>query len=132
MKSSVMEIVGQQFRPEFINRIDESVVFRPLSRENIRMICGIQMQQLSERLAERQLELVVTDAALDRIGEAGFDPVYGARPLKREIQQQVENPLAQYILAGNFVAGDTVFIDVVGDELVFKAEETAPNVAAIH
>lgn len=130
MKTSVMEIVGQQFRPEFINRIDESVVFHPLTRENIRMICGIQMQQLSARLAERQLEMVVTDAALDLIGDAGFDPVYGARPLKREIQQQVENPLAQRILAGDFVAGDTVYIDVGSDGLVFSKEPLAEALAA--
>lgn len=130
MKASVMEIVGQQFRPEFINRIDESVVFHPLTRENIRMICGIQMQLLSARLAERQLEMVVTDAALDLIGDAGFDPVYGARPLKREIQQQVENPLAQRILAGDFVAGDTVYIDVGSNGLVFGKEPLAEALAA--
>jgi ATP-dependent Clp protease ATP-binding subunit ClpB len=133
MKASVMEIVGQQFRPEFINRIDESVVFHPLTRENIRMICGIQMQLLSARLAERQLEMVVTDAALDLLGDAGFDPVYGARPLKREIQQQVENPLAQRILAGDFVAGDTVYIEVGSDGLVFGKEPLATtSAAAVH
>jgi ATP-dependent Clp protease ATP-binding subunit ClpB len=132
MKSAVMDIVGQHFRPEFINRVDESVVFRPLSSENIRLIAGIQMQHLTRRLAERQLDLVITDAALDRIGAAGFDPVYGARPLRREIQQQVENPLAQSILSGVFAAGDTVFIDVVDDELVFSNRESRPNVAMVH
>lgn len=132
MKSAVMDIVGQHFRPEFINRVDESVVFRPLSSENIRLIAGIQMQHLTRRLAERQLDLVITDAALDRIGAAGFDPVYGARPLRREIQQQVENPLAQSILSGAFAAGDTVFIDVVDDELVFSNRESRPNVAMVH
>ena len=132
MKQSVMEIVGQHFRPEFINRVDEAVVFKPLSSENIRMIAGIQVQQLAKRLAARQLELVITDAALDRIGEAGFDPVYGARPLRREIQQQVENPLAQMILGGEFVAGDTVFVDVSGDQLTFSNKEMTPSIAVVH
>ena len=132
MKSAVMEIVGQHFRPEFINRVDESVVFKPLSAEHIRMIAGIQVSHLAKRLADRHLEFVITDAALDRLGEAGFDPVYGARPLRREIQQQVENPLAQKILAGEFVAGDTVFVDVAGDTLVFSSDEVAPKVAFVH
>ena len=132
MKAAVMEIVGQHFRPEFLNRIDESVVFRPLSRENIRLIAGIQIRHLESRLAERQLDLVITDAALDRIGKAGFDPVYGARPLRREIQQSLENPLAQKILAGEFVSGDTVFVDAAGGELVFGNEEVTPKVAVVH
>ena len=132
MKAAVMEIVGQHFRPEFLNRIDESVVFRPLSKANIRLIAGIQIRQLEARLAERQLELVVTDAALDRIGEAGFDPVYGARPLRREIQHSLENPLAQKLLAGEFAPGDTVFVDAAGGELVFGNEEVAPKVAVVH
>lgn len=132
MKTAVMEIVGQHFRPEFINRVDETVVFKPLSSENIRMIAGIQIQHLARRLADRQLELVITDAALDLIGEAGFDPVYGARPLRREIQQRVENPLAQSILSGDFAPGDTVFVDVHGEELVFSNREAKPQVAVVH
>jgi len=132
MKTAVMEVVGQHFRPEFINRIDESVVFRPLSRANIRMIAGIQIAHLEARLAERQLALVLTDAALDRIGEAGFDPVYGARPLRREIQQRLENPLAQKILGGEYLPGDTVFVDVRGDELAFTSGEETPAVAMVH
>ncbi|MEE9320642.1 MAG: ATP-dependent chaperone ClpB [Granulosicoccus sp.] len=132
MKTSVMEIVSQHFRPEFINRIDETVVFKPLSSEHIRMIAGIQMKLLAGRLEARQLELVVSDAALDRIGEAGFDPVYGARPLKREIQQQVENPLAQLILAGDFVPGDTVYVEVGGDGLVFSNKQADAGVVAAH
>ncbi len=132
MKTAVMEIVGQHFRPEFINRVDESVVFKPLSRENIRLIAGIQVNQLAKRLAARELTLVITDAALDRLGETGFDPVYGARPLRREIQQQLENPLAQYILSGEFVAGDTVYVDASGEELVFSNTEAAPAVAMVH
>ena len=132
MKTAVMEIVGQQFRPEFINRIDESVVFKPLSNANIRIIAGIQLEYLADRLASRNLELVVSDAALDRIGEAGFDPVYGARPLKREIQQRMENPLAQRILAGEFAPGDTVYVDASEGELSFSNEEHAPKVALVH
>jgi len=132
MKNSVMEIVGQHFRPEFINRIDESVVFQPLSRENIRMICGIQMKQLGNRMAERSLELVVSDDALDYIGDAGFDPVYGARPLKRAIQQEVENPLAQFILAGEFEPGEKVFVNVVDGKLTFNDSEVVPDMAAVH
>ncbi|MGQ7843041.1 ATP-dependent chaperone ClpB [Granulosicoccus sp. 3-233] len=132
MKAAVMEIVGQHFRPEFINRVDETVVFKPLSSENIRMIAGFQVQHLARRLADRQLELVITDAALDMIGAAGFDPVYGARPLRREIQQRVENPLAQSILSGDFMPGDTVFIDAEGGELVFSNREAKPNVAVVH
>jgi len=132
MKTAVMDIVGQHFRPEFINRIDETVVFKPLSADNIRMICGIQMKQLAKRLRTRELELVDSDAALDRIGEAGFDPVYGARPLKREIQQQVENALAQHILSGKFAAGDTIYVDVAGTELSFESQESAPKNAAVH
>lgn len=119
MKTAVMEVVGQHFRPEFINRVDETVVFHPLGREQIRAISSIQIQYLAARLADRDMRLQVSEAALDKLGEAGFDPVYGARPLKRAIQQQLENPLAQRILAGEFVAEDEIRVDVSGDELVF-------------
>ena len=112
MKSAVMEIVGQHFRPEFINRVDETVVFHPLGREQIRAITDIQIDYLRKRLAERDMKLEVSSDALDRLGEAGFDPVYGARPLKRAIQQQVENPLAQRILKGEFGPGDTIVLRV--------------------
>ncbi len=120
MKSAVMEVVGQHFRPEFINRIDESVVFHPLGRTQIRAITTIQVDILRQRLQDRDIELVVSEAALDKLGEAGFDPVYGARPLKRAIQQRLENELAQDLLAGKFVPGDVVDIDVQDDALVFK------------
>ncbi len=126
MKSAVMEIVGTHFRPEFINRVDEAVVFHPLDKEQIRAIAGIQVDFLRRRLAERDMELDITAAALDRLGEAGFDPVYGARPLKRAIQQQLENPLAQDILAGNFGPGDTVRVDAGETGLSFaKGAQTA-------
>jgi ATP-dependent Clp protease ATP-binding subunit ClpB len=120
MKAAVMEIVGTQFRPEFINRIDEVVVFHPLLREQIRAIARIQVEYLRRRLAERDIELRVSDAALDRLGAAGFDPVYGARPLKRAIQQQLENPLAQRILAGDFAPGDAIEVEAEKDKLVFR------------
>ncbi len=120
MKRAVMEIVGTQFRPEFINRIDEVVVFHPLQREQIRAIASIQIEYLRRRLAERDIELQVGEAALDHLGQAGFDPVYGARPLKRAIQQQLENPLAQRILAGEFGPGDAIEVAVERDKLVFR------------
>jgi len=120
MKEAVMEVVGHHFRPEFINRIDESVVFHPLGREQIRSISTIQIDYLRNRLAERELSLEVSDRALDRLGEAGFDPVYGARPLKRAIQNQLENGLAQDILAGKFVAGDKIIVDVAEEGLTFS------------
>jgi ATP-dependent Clp protease ATP-binding subunit ClpB len=120
MKSSVMDIVGQHFRPEFINRIDEIVVFHPLGREQIRAIADIQLEYLRKRLHERKLELLVTDAALDTLSAAGFDPVYGARPLKRAIQQTLENPLAQAILEGQFMPGSTIKVDRTEEGLIFK------------
>ncbi|CAI8790967.1 ATP-dependent chaperone ClpB [Methylococcus capsulatus] len=120
MKAEVMEIVGQYFRPEFINRIDEAVVFHPLGREQIRAIARLQVRHLQERLEARELSLVVSDAALDLLGEAGFDPVYGARPLKRTIQQELENPLALDILAGRFAAGDVIGVDVENGKLQFS------------
>jgi ATP-dependent Clp protease ATP-binding subunit ClpB len=120
MKTAVMDVVGTHFRPEFINRIDEAVVFHPLGREQIRSITTIQIDYLRKRLAERELGLRLSEAALDKLGEAGFDPVYGARPLKRAIQQQLENPLAQEILAGRFHPGHVIEVDVKADQLVFR------------
>ena len=119
MKSAVMEIVQQNFKPEFINRIDDIVVFHPLGTEQIRAIVDIQLGLLKRRLLERNLELDLDKAALDTLGEAGFDPVYGARPLKRAIQQQIENPLAQQILAGSFQPGDRIRIGVKDGALHF-------------
>ena len=119
MKDAVMEVVAQHFRPEFINRVDDVVVFHALGREQIRVIVDIQLAHLHRRLAERDMRLELTDAAVDRLAEAGFDPVYGARPLKRAIQQQVENPLAQRILRGEFVPGVTVRVDAGPDGLEF-------------
>ncbi|KAB7623804.1 ATP-dependent chaperone ClpB [Alkalilimnicola sp. S0819] len=120
MKDSVMELVGAHFRPEFINRIDEVVVFHPLGREQIRRITEIQLHYLDQRLAERDMGLALSEAALDKLGEAGFDPVYGARPLKRVIQHQVENRLAQEILRGAYGDGDQIRVDVKDGEFVFE------------
>ena len=119
IKAAVMGVVQAQFRPEFINRLDEIVVFRPLEAAQIRAIARIQTAGLAKRLAERQLRLEISDAALDLLGQAGFDPVYGARPLKRAIQQQLENPLARQILEGRYAAGETVTVDAQGGHLVF-------------
>ncbi|AKS41284.1 ATP-dependent Clp protease ATP-binding subunit ClpB [Wenzhouxiangella marina] len=119
MKSAVMEVVGQHFRPEFINRVDEIVVFHPLDQAQIRQIAAIQIQYLEKRLADRDIGFEISDAALDLLGEAGFDPVYGARPLKRAIQHRLENPLAQKILAGDYGPGDSIRIDAADGELIF-------------
>ncbi len=119
MKTAVLDVVGQQFRPEFINRIDDLVVFHPLGQEQIRAIVDIQLSYLCRRLAEREIRLELTDAARDQLADAGFDPVYGARPLKRAIQQQVEDPLAQRILAGDFSPGDAIVVGVAGGNLEF-------------
>jgi ATP-dependent Clp protease ATP-binding subunit ClpB len=120
MKAQVMGVVQAHFRPEFINRLDEIVVFRALDKAQIRKIARIQTDYLGKRLGERQLKLTLTDKALDLLGNVGFDPVYGARPLKRAIQQQLENPLARAILEGKFQPGDTVAVDAAGGRLVFE------------
>lgn len=119
VRITVMNAVSQHFRPEFINRIDELVVFHSLKKSQIRGIADIQLNRLRSRLSERDIGLKVDDQAFDILIDAGFDPVYGARPLKRAIQQQVENPLAQQILAGQFTAGDTILISAEHGQLNF-------------
>jgi ATP-dependent Clp protease ATP-binding subunit ClpB len=119
VKIAVLAEVKASFRPEFVNRIDEIVVFQPLAEAQIASIAKIQMKALETRLAKLEIRLAVSDAALKSIAAAGFDPVYGARPLKRAIQQQVENPLAREILAGRYAAGDTVKVGVTGGEVTF-------------
>jgi len=118
MKSMLMGVLSQQFRPEFLNRVDETVVFHPLDHGQIKNIAGIQLRRLQQRLAERQLGLAVSDAALEKIAAVGFDPLFGARPLKRAIQQYVENTLAQSLLRGEVLPGAVVHIDVVDDQFV--------------
>jgi ATP-dependent Clp protease ATP-binding subunit ClpB len=120
MKAAVMGVVQAHFRPEFINRLDEIVVFRALDKAQIRQIARIQTQYLAKRLAERQLTLTLSDKALDLLGNVGFDPVYGARPLKRVIQQQLENQLAREILEGKFQPGDRIAVDAVNGRLAFR------------
>ncbi|WP_272520554.1 ATP-dependent chaperone ClpB [Providencia sp. PROV223] len=120
MKDMVMEVVSHSFRPEFINRIDEVVVFHPLGKEQITNIANIQLARLYKRLEEHGYEVSATPAALEKIGEAGFDPIFGARPLKRAIQQEIENPLAQEILSGKLLPGKPVILDVENDEIVAK------------
>lgn len=114
IKNTVMEVVGHHFRPEFINRVDETVVFHPLGEEHIKNIADIQIARLIKRLAEKDYQLVLKDSALELIAQAGFDPVYGARPLKRAIQHYIENPLAQDILSGKFATGKA--IDMVAED----------------
>lgn len=120
MKEAVMGVVSGHFRPEFINRLDEIVVFHPLGKEQIRAITDIQVAYLKERLADREISLEISDAVLDHLGEAGFDPVYGARPLKRAIRQQLENALAQEILAGRFGPDSTIHVDLENGKVVFN------------
>jgi len=118
-RAAVMDAVSQHFRPEFINRIDEVVVFDPLGKDQIAGIAEIQLGRLRKRLAERELSLELSQEAMDKLIAVGYDPVYGARPLKRAIQRWIENPLAQQILAGRFVPGATIKASVEGDEIVF-------------
>ncbi|OYQ69283.1 ATP-dependent chaperone ClpB [Wohlfahrtiimonas chitiniclastica] len=119
IKASVMDVVGQHFRPEFINRIDDIVVFHPLNKENIRSIAKLQVDRVIKRLADQEIELAITDGALDELGEVGYDPVFGARPLKRAIQIHLENPLAKSFLNGEFKPKDHVLI---GDDLSFHVK----------
>jgi len=119
MKAAVMEVVGTHFRPEFINRVDEVVVFHPLAEDQIQGIARIQIETLSNRLKEQDMKLELDEAAMGLLAEVGYDPVYGARPLKRAIQRMIENPLAQRLLNGEFVAGDTILGTVKDHKLVF-------------
>ncbi|MCA0894420.1 ATP-dependent chaperone ClpB [Microbulbifer agarilyticus] len=120
MKAAVMAVVGEHFRPEFINRIDEVVVFHPLGREEVRAIAEIQLQNLRKRLLDRDLNLEISDELLGKLADVGFDPVYGARPLKRAIQMWIENPLAQDVLSGKFAPGDTIHATLEGEKAVFN------------
>jgi ATP-dependent Clp protease ATP-binding subunit ClpB len=119
VKHEVMSVVGRHFRPEFINRIDETVVFHPLMASQIRGIAYIQIASLNKRLQYNDLSIEVSDAVLDRIANLGYDPVYGARPLRRAIQNWLENPLAQQVIKGEYVAGDCILVDVNEDGFSF-------------
>jgi len=133
MKAAVMKMVAQRFRPEFINRVDDAVVFHPLSGQDIRKIAGIQVAQLEQRLAEQDIQLQVDDAALAMLGQAGFDPVYGARPLKRTIQQSLENVLAKMLLAGEIHPGSRIAVSTAENELKFQMlpAETQGSIASL-
>ena len=120
MKALVMSVVSQHFRPEFINRIDETVVFHPLNKDNIRAIAEIQLKRLINRMESRGYVLHFTDATLNFISEIGYDPIYGARPLKRAIQQEIENPLAQQILSGSLLPEKPISVDYVDGKIVAK------------
>jgi ATP-dependent Clp protease ATP-binding subunit ClpB len=120
MRNEILAAVSREFRPEFLNRIDEIVVFHALDTVAVRAIADIQLARLKQRLAEQDMILVVSPVAADRIGEIGFDPVYGARPLKRAIQTHLETPLAKALLAGHFSPGDTINVDLDRDELAFS------------
>jgi ATP-dependent Clp protease ATP-binding subunit ClpB len=120
MKAAVMGVVQSHFRPEFINRLDDVLIFDALDPEELVQIVDIQLAALQKRLAQRRLELQVSLPAKEWLAERGFDPVYGARPLKRAIQQQIENPLAQKILGGEFVAGDALQVSSDGGTITFR------------
>ncbi|WP_199609175.1 ATP-dependent chaperone ClpB [Flocculibacter collagenilyticus] len=123
MKDMLMDNLAQHFRPEFINRIDDTVVFHPLDNSQIKSIASIQLKHLEQRLKEQDYTLTITDAALDKLAKAGFDPVYGARPLKRAVQQNIENTLAQAILSGKITPGATIKVDEVDDEFKVSASK---------
>ena len=127
IKQAVMNVVSTHFRPEFINRIDETVVFHPLAQSHVRGIAKIQIDLLRKRLQAQDIDLVFTPAALDKLGETGFDPVFGARPLKRTIQQEVENSLAQRLLAGEFLAGESIAVDWDATKNCFAFQKVAVN-----
>jgi ATP-dependent Clp protease ATP-binding subunit ClpB len=129
VRDAVTAVLRDQFRPEFLNRVDEVIVFRSLTQEQIGAIVDIQLKRLEKRLAERRVSLVVTGAARRLLAERGWDPVYGARPLKRAIQRMVQDPLAIQLLEGRFGEGDTVEVDADGGELTFSKAKVAESVA---
>jgi ATP-dependent Clp protease ATP-binding subunit ClpB len=127
MQSQVMELLGQSFRPEFLNRIDDTIIFHSLQKSQLRGIIQIQVQRLVKRLADRKVGLLLSDAAIDFIADVGYDPLYGARPLKRAIQRELETTIAKGILRGDFKEGDDISVDVAGEKLSF----TTKSVTAI-
>lgn len=124
LKSTLMDIIAQHFRPEFINRVDEVVVFHALSEKQIHKITSIQLESLRERLSDRDLQLEVSEAAINHIAKMGYDPVYGARPLKRTIQQELENPIAKDMLEEKFLPGDKIFVDYINEKIKLTAKKT--------
>ena len=135
VRKQVAEALRAQFLPEFLNRVDETIIFHPLSRDDIRQIVQLQIGHLEDQLRRRRIALEITDRAIDQIAQLGYDPAYGARPLKRVIQQQLQNPLANELLKGQFPEGSGVKIDADGDQFTFQrvapaGSETAASVSA--
>jgi len=128
-QDKVMETLRQHFRPEFLNRVDDIVVFHSLSRDDLARIADIQLKQLRGLLSERKLTLILTDASRSFLADRGYDPVFGARPLKRAIQRYLQDPLALALLEGEFGEGDTVEVDVGSDELIFRRIAATPETA---
>ena len=118
-----MGVVRQHFRPEFINRVDDIVVFHPLSRDDVREIARLQLEIMRERLNEQELDIKLTDRAVTDLVEEGYDPVYGARPLKRVLRKRIENPLASKLLSGEFADGDVIEVDLRDGDIVFEKRE---------
>jgi len=129
MRDRVMEAMRAEFRPEFLNRVDELIIFHSLRQEQLKSIVKLQIQRLEERLGDRKMSLVLSEDALDWVAQVGYDPVYGARPLKRAIQKELETPIAKGILRGDFVNGDRIYADVENERLVFKRQ--APELATV-
>jgi ATP-dependent Clp protease ATP-binding subunit ClpB len=132
MAAAVMTALRANFKPEFLNRVDETIVFHNLNKEQIIHIVGIQLQRLAKRLAEQKIELTLSESAAAFLAEKGYDPVYGARPLKRAIQQYVENPLSMEILSGRLSPGQHLVAEVLDDGLVFKQHAAANPVSATY
>ncbi|HAX74967.1 MAG TPA: ATP-dependent chaperone ClpB, partial [Cyanobacteria bacterium UBA11372] len=120
MRSRVMEAMRSNFRPEFLNRVDETIIFHGLQKQELRRIVQLQVERLGRRLSDRKISLKLSDGALDFLAEVGYDPVYGARPLKRAIQRELETQIAKAILRGEFSDGNTIFVDVENERLSFK------------
>jgi ATP-dependent Clp protease ATP-binding subunit ClpB len=125
MRKRVMSALRKHFRPEFLNRVDDLILFHPLSRSELSQIVGLQIKRIQAMLADQKIKLEISAAAQDHIAEAGYDPTYGARPLKRAIQRELQNPIATKILENTFGEGDTIVIDVVNDRLVFRKQPSA-------
>jgi ATP-dependent Clp protease ATP-binding subunit ClpB len=128
-REAVLAVLREHFRPEFLNRIDEVIVFRPLTEDQLTKIVDIQLRRLESRLADRRVTLMVTDGARKLLAKRGWDPVYGARPLKRTIQRLLQDPLAMMLLEGKFSEGDTIEVDVKDSELRFARAKVAASVA---
>jgi ATP-dependent Clp protease ATP-binding subunit ClpB len=129
VRNAVIAVLRDHFRPEFLNRIDEVIVFNPLTEEQLTAIVDIQMERLKRRLQDRRVEVIVSDSARKLLAQRGWDPIYGARPLKRAIQRMVQDPLAMMLLEGKFGEGDTITVDVKGGDLTF--DKAAPAATAV-